>query len=152
VVEVERAVQPGRIDVEAVRVLHGELAHAQQAALRARLVAELRLELVPDLRQLPVRAKLAGHECEDLLVRHAERQVRALAVTQPEHLVAHDLPAPGAAPHLGRMHRREQELLAPDPVHLVPDDVHDLGPDAGAERQQRVVAGHQLPDVATPHE
>src|SRR5262249_22495641 len=52
------------IAVEGVGVLHDEFADAQQAAARARLVAVLDLEVVPELRQLLVRADLARVEGE----------------------------------------------------------------------------------------
>jgi len=46
------------------------------------------------------------------------------------------------------VHHRHQDLLGADPVHLLADDPDDLEPDPLAERQQRVVPGHQLADVA----
>src|SRR5437899_1827326 len=46
----ERGVEPGLVGVERVRVLHDELAEAQEAAARAGLVPVLRREVVPDLR------------------------------------------------------------------------------------------------------
>src|SRR5829696_4766547 len=55
----EADVEPFLIAVERVRVLHDELADAEEAAARARLVADLRLEVVEDLRQLLVRLELA---------------------------------------------------------------------------------------------
>ena len=97
----EGKVETGLVEVERVRVLHGELARPQQAGLRARLVAELRIDLVPDLRELPVAAQLRRDAGEDLLVGHAEGGIRPLAIDQSEHLLAHRLPAPGALPELG---------------------------------------------------
>ena len=47
-------VEPVLVAVERVGVLHDELAHAEQAAARARLVAVLDREVVPELRQLLV--------------------------------------------------------------------------------------------------
>ena len=55
-------VEPGGIDVERVRVLHDELANAQQAGLRARLVAKLGLDLIPDLGKLLVTAHLLARD------------------------------------------------------------------------------------------
>ena len=46
--------QASNVDVEAVGVLHDELARAQDAALGPRLVALLGLDVVPELRQLLV--------------------------------------------------------------------------------------------------
>jgi len=49
------------------------------------------------LRQLLVRAQLGGERREDLLVGHGEARAGApLAVGEPEHLLAHDLPAAAA--------------------------------------------------------
>ena len=59
------------VAVERVGVLHDELADAEQAASRARLVPVLDGEVVPELRQLLVRADLARVERERLLVRAA---------------------------------------------------------------------------------
>ena len=151
-VRLERGVQPGLIQVEAVGVLHGELPHPDQAALRPRLVPELELELVPELRQLAVGGQLDRQAGEDLLMRHAEDDIRALAVLQPEHLLAHHAEPAALLPDLRGLHRRQQELLRPDPVHLLPDHVHHLGPDPDAERQQAVVTRHQLADETGPDE
>ena len=49
-------IEPICVDVEAVGVLHKKLAHAQDAALGSGLIAEFDLDLVPDLRELTVRA------------------------------------------------------------------------------------------------
>ena len=51
-VAVEARVEPRLVAVERVRVLHDELAHAEEPAARPRLVALLRREVVPGLRQL----------------------------------------------------------------------------------------------------
>ncbi len=134
----ERLVEPLPRKVEGVAVLHGELAHAQEPALGPRLVAELGLDLVPDLRELAVAAHLRpGQHGEDLLVRHGEAQVRPFAVLEAEHVLAHHRPAPG---------------LLPDLVHLLPHDLDDLEDRALAERQDRVDAGGELPDVAGAHQ
>ena len=58
-------VEPGAIAVERVRVLHDELARAQHAGLRARLVPLLDLDVVPDLRQVTVRADRLGRVQRD---------------------------------------------------------------------------------------
>ena len=49
-------VEPRRVAVEGVGVLHDELARAQHAGARARLVALLDLEVVEDQRQVAVGA------------------------------------------------------------------------------------------------
>jgi len=151
-VSLERRVEAGLRDVERVRVLHRELAHAQHARFGPRLVAELGLDLVPDLRQLLVAAQLAGKRREHLFVGHAERHVGALAVDEPEHLLAHHLPAPRALPDLRGVQRGQLELLAADRVHLRAHDRGDLAHDALPERKQGVGARHELADVARAHE
>jgi hypothetical protein len=65
---------------------------------------------------------------------------------------AHDFPAAAALPDLRRVHVGQQHFLRADLVHLLPDDLDDLGPDPDRERQQGVVPGHQLPDVARPEQ
>ena len=99
-------VESGLIHVEGVGVLHDELAHAQQAGFGARFVAELGLDLIPDLRQLLVAAQFAaGDGGHDLFVRHGEAEVAAEAVLQAEQVVAHDVPAAGFLPDFGRIER-----------------------------------------------
>ena len=106
VVEVERTVQPGVVQIERVRVLHGELPYTQQARLGAGLVTELPLDLVPDLGELPVRAQLQGQGGEDFLVGHPEGQVGALTVGETEHLLTYGLPAARGLPQRSRVHGR----------------------------------------------
>jgi hypothetical protein len=90
VVFVVRDVEAGLVDVEGVGVLHDELADAQEAGPGARFVAELGLDLIPDLRQLLVAAELAaGDGGHDLFVREAEAELCAFAVLEMEHIVAH---------------------------------------------------------------
>ena len=62
VVQIVALVEPRRVDVEGIAVLHDELAHAQQSRLGPRLVAKLGLDLVPDLRQLLVAAQFAARD------------------------------------------------------------------------------------------
>ena len=91
--------------------------------LRPRLIAELGLDLIPDLRQLLVAAQLAARDDgHDLFVRHAQAQIAAEAVLQPEHVVAHDVPAAGFLPDFGRIQRGQQHLLRADGVHLLAHD------------------------------
>src|SRR5205085_10020082 len=116
-----------------------ELPHAQKPALRARLVAKLRLELVPGLRQLPVAAQLRARDGgEDLLVRHREAQVRSLAILEAEHVLAHHRPAAALLPELARIQRRQVELLRADRLHLLADDARDLAQAALPELQHAV--------------
>ena len=139
-------------DVEAVGVLHDELARAQHAALGARLVALLGLDVVPELRQLLVAVHLArGQPGDDLFVGHGQRHVGALAVLEAEELVADGVPAARLLPDLGRVDDRHEHLLAADGVHLLADDGGDLLHDAPAGRQVHVDAGGELAHEAGAH-
>ena len=92
-----------------------------------RLVAELGLNLVPDLRQLLVAAQLAARDGRHhLFVRHAQAEIAPEAVLQAEHVVAHDVPAARFLPDFGRIQRRQQHLLAADGVHLLAHDLLNL--------------------------
>src|SRR5690606_29374347 len=118
-----------------------------------RLVAELGLDLVPDLREVPIRPKfVAGDVGEDLLVRHAEAVVAALAVLEAKHVFAHHGPPPRLLPDLARMERRQEELLRPDRLHLLADDRLDLEQRAPRQRKLRVDAGGELTDEAGPQQ
>lgn len=104
------------------------------------VIAELGLDLIPDLRKLFVAAQLVARDGgHDLLVRHGEAQLRALAVLEVEEILAHAGPAAGLLPELARVQRGKQELLA-DLVHLFADDGDDLVQRALPERQVAVDA------------
>jgi hypothetical protein len=108
------------VQVEGVRVLHQELAAAQDPRARTRLVPVLVLDLIEDHRQVLVGRVLAlDHEGEQLLVRRAEQVVPALAVLEPEQVVAVLGPAAGRLVELARQQGRELHLLRADPVHLL---------------------------------
>ena len=94
-----RDVQAGGIHIEGVRILHDELPYPQQARLRPGFVAEFGLNLVPDLRQLLVAAQfLSGNVGHDFFMGHAQAQIGAFTILQPEHVVTHDRPAPTGLP------------------------------------------------------
>ena len=126
IVQVEAFVEASLVDIERIAVLHGELPHTQQARLGPRLIAKLGLDLVPDLRQLLVAAQLvARNRGHDLFVRHAQAEVRALAVLEAKHVVAHARPAPALLPRLARQYTGEIKLLR-NLVHLLAHDTDDL--------------------------
>ena len=150
--EVEGAVQAGVVQVEGVGVLHGEFPYPQQARLGSRLVPELPLDLVPELREVTVGVQLAGDPGEDLLVGHSEGQVGSLSIREAEHLVAHRLPTTRGLPHRGRVHGRQQELLGADAVHLLADHLADLLVDLPTQGQHRIVSGLQLAHEAAAYQ
>ena len=141
------------VAVEAVGVLHDELARAQYARARARLVALLDLEVIEQLGQVPVGAHLPGHVVgERLLVGHREHHVGAAAVLELEQLL--DRIAAGALPQLGGLEHRHEHLQAPHGVHLLPHDLlrsamhapagRHPGPHAGTQLAHQPGAHHQL--------
>ena len=133
------------VNVERVGVLHPELARSEHARPGACFVALLRLDLVPHLRQLAIRADvLGGQPGHDLLVRHSEAHVAAVAVLEPEHLVLDVVPAARLLPELRRVEHRHRDLLAADRVHLLPDDGIHLVDRALAERQVDVDPRREL--------
>ncbi len=149
---VVRDVEAGVVDVDRVGILHEELADAQEAGFGAWLVAELGLDLVPDLGQLLVAAQLAARDDgEDLLVGHAEAEIRALAILQAEHVVAHGGPAAGFLPDFARVQRWQQEFLS-DGVHLLADDRDDLVDGAIAEIEVAVNSSAELADITSAQE
>ncbi len=150
-VRLERAVEALFVAVERVRVLHHELADAQQAAARTLLVPLLRLEVVEDLREVAVRAELAHVERDRLLVRRGEHELPLRAVAQlHEHVEG--VVAAASLPELSRRQDRHRHLLSADRVHLLADDLHDLLVHAPAGGKVRPETGADLPDQPGPHE
>jgi len=141
------------LGVEGVRVLHQELAAAQDAGPGAGLVTVLVLDLVEDHRQVLVGGRLVLHQQgEDLLVGRAEEVVAALAVLEAEQLGAVLVPAARGVVRLPRQQGGEQHLLGADRVHLLTDDPLHVGEDLLAEGQPRPDAGRRAADVAGPDE
>ena len=146
-------VQPRRVAVERVRVLHDELAGAQHAGARARLVALLDLEVVEDLRQVAVGPHdLRDVGGDDLLVRHRQHHVRAAPVLEAEQLAADRVVAAALLPDLGRVEHRHQHLVPADRVDLLADDLHGLLMHAPAGREPAPQAGAHLPDHPGAHQ
>src|SRR5207245_986250 len=83
---VKARVEPLLVPIERVRVFHDELADADEPAARPRLVPVLDREVVPDLRQLLVRANLPRVEGERLLVRHRKDEAPAGPIGDAEDL------------------------------------------------------------------
>ncbi len=147
------AIEAGLVEIEGIGILHEELAHAQQAALGAGLVAELGLDLIPDLRKLLVAAELAaGDRGHDFLVGHAEAKLALEAVAQAEHGVAHGVPAAGFLPEFGGVEGREVDLLRADGIHLFAHDLLDLEQRPLGQKQVAVDARGELAHVARAQE
>ena len=135
--------------MEAVAVLHDELAAAQQAEARTDLVAELRLDLVHVQRQLLVGAQLGAHERGDeLLMGGAEAELMVVTVVEAHALGTVCIGAAGLLPQLLGLEHGHADLLGAACVHLLAHDVLDLGQHALAQGQKRVDAGSGLADEA----
>jgi len=142
-------VEPLVVHVERVRVLHEELAAAQEAEARADLVAELRADLVEVERELPPRRDRAPHHVGDgFLGRRRERELAALAVLEVEEdpVVHVAVPAARLHPQLLRLEDGQVDLHRARLVHLLAHDVDHLLERAEAERRERVDARGELVD------
>src|SRR5690606_33326081 len=139
--------------VEGVRVLHRELASPQQPRARAGLVAILVLDLEDRERKVLVaRVEILHEQGEDLFVRGREEIVGALAILQPEDVLAVLLPASGRLVGLARQQRGEQHLLRTCGRHLLADDALDLGAHAQPQRQPGEHSRRLPTDVPGAHE
>src|SRR5215510_8184227 len=68
----KRFIESGAIHIERVRVLHDESTQTHQARFRSWLIAKLDLNLIPNLRQLLVRADFVARDAREyFFVRHA---------------------------------------------------------------------------------
>ena len=145
--------EPIEVEIEAVRVLHHELATAQQAGTRPGLVAELRLDLEDAQRQVLVAAvQVLDEEGEHLLMGGGEHEVGALAVLDAEHAVAVLGPPSADLVRLARQQRREVHLLEAGGDHLLAHDALDVAQDLPPERQEGEPAGGGATDVAGTHQ
>ena len=144
-------VEPGVVEVAAVGVLHHELADADQAATRARLVAELRLEVVELDGELAIALDdVAQQKGDDLLVGHRKDHVPVAAVLEPHQLGPDLVVAAAVLPHLGGVDDGHLQLLAADRVHLFANDLLDALGHPEPQRQQRVQPRAQLAHVPRP--
>ena len=135
------------VDVEAVAVLHHELAAAQQPVPGPELVAVLETELEEVERQLPVRPHEAADEVgHDLLGSRREAVVPPVPVLQRDHQVVALVLVPAArlVPERSRLEERQPELVRARRRELLARDRLDLQEDAREERADRVDPGRDL--------
>ncbi len=84
------------VAVDRVRVLHQELAYAEQPEPGTELVAVLPFDLVDVLRQVAIGREVGGrHQGDDLLLRGAEDEVALVAIRQLEERVPVEVVAAG---------------------------------------------------------
>ena len=146
-------VEAGIRVVEGIRVLHRELAPAQEAGARPRLVPVLVLDLVDRQRQVFVRTVEVLHQQrEGLFVSGGEQVVRTLAVLQAENAIAILDPSPGLLVRLAWQERGKVHLLRTGRLHFLTDDGLDLATHLQPERQPGEHPWRLATDVAGPHE
>ena len=135
------------VEIEAVGVLHQELAAAHHAEAGAHLVAELPLDVVERARQIAVAlGGIAEDGGDHLLVGRPEEHLALVPVRDPQHFRPIGVVAAGLAPQVGRLDGRHQQLDRAGPVLLLAHDLLDLAEHAMAQRQPGIDAGGGLPD------
>ena len=135
------------VNIEAVRVFHVEFAHANEAAARARLVAELCLYLVDDERQVAVAVDIGlDHVGQQLFVSGREHERTLAAVVQPEEFAAHRVTAAGQVPVLERLEGGHLNFLTARGVHFLSNDLLDLSKRAEREGHVAIDARGRLVD------
>lgn len=146
-------IQIGLVHVEGIGVLHRELANANEPGAGARLVAELRLDLIEHEGQLAIGLDLMPREVRhDLFVRHTQHHGASRAIVEAGHLGSDVLIATRLLPDLRRLHDGHEDLLPVDRVHLLADDRRDLVERALRERKIGVDSRGQWLNVATSKE
>ena len=145
-----RVVQRFERRVKAVRILHQELARAEDTEPRTLLVPKLDLDLIHRQRQLAIAADVLRDQIgHDLLVRRPESQmdgsVAPLHVEVDQH-IAKRLAAAGSLEEVDRLESGHENFDGPGGVHLLPDDGLGLFECPQSERQVRVGSRHELPD------
>ncbi len=122
-------IQACGVSIEAIEILHQELARAQQTTTGTRLVAELGLDLVDKLRQIAVAAyEIHSQQRHDFLVRRAKYHSASLAILQAEQDRAIDLYMSRSAgrllfPDILRLEDRHGNFLPASAVHLLTDNL-----------------------------
>ena len=136
------------VGVERVRVLHQELAGAQQPEPGPELVAVLPVDLVEVDGQVAVAGVLAGDERGDhFLGGGREAEPGVLAVVEPEHERPVRSVASGAGPQVHGLDDGEGDLLGAGGVHLLAHDPLDAGQDPAPEGQPGVDAAGDPADA-----
>ena len=147
IVQLVRVVEAFDVAVEAVVILHDELAAADEPETGTRFVSVFVLDLIQLHRKLTVgRDVLAGDVRKDFLVGGSQTELSAVAVLDAPQLGSVGRPAAGFLPQFGGFQNAGLDLLGADGVHLFAHDVLDLAQRAGAEGQISVNACHLLAD------
>ena len=141
------------VSIQAIGVLHGELAGPDQASPGTRVVAELGLDLVDEPGQPLVRVNLTRRKPgDDLLVGHRQHHLPIPAVAQPDQLPPRRSVPARPLPHVGGLHHGHRNLLPANRVHLFPQNAFDLPDRPPGQRQIREHPRRQLPDEPGPEQ
>ena len=125
------------IDIEAISVLHVELAHTNQTAARSRLIAKLCLNLVDDERKVAVAVDIRlDHVGQKLFMRGREHKRAIPAIMQSEEFIAHRLASTGLLPEFERLQRGHHYFLSTGSVNLLADNLLNFA--EGAKRKRHV--------------
>ena len=139
------------VHIEAVAVLHQELAAAHHAEPRADLVAKLPLDVIEHLRQLTVALhRLAQQFGDHLFVGRPVQHLPVTAVPDPQHFRPVGVVAPALAPQLRRLNRGHQQLLRTGPVLLLAHHLFNATQHPQPRRQPGVDPGRGLPHQPGP--
>ena len=137
-------VEPLPARIEAVGILHEKLPAAYDPGPGARLVSELRLNLVPYLRHVAIGSDMAFcNKTDNFFVGRGEYQG---TIFYMKHRLSERFDAPCLLPKLERIQCGKMEFLSADRIHFFTDDLHDFLHQPVAERQERVDAGSERPD------
>ena len=113
--------------MEAVRVLHDELAAAHEAEAGTALVAVLHLDLIQVQRELPVGAQLIAHQIgDDFLMGGSQAQAEPMTVVKAHHFGTVCIPTAAFRPQLSRLKDGHAHFLGTGGVHFLTDDLLDL--------------------------
>ena len=146
-------IQPFPVGVQAVAVLHRELAHPDQAGARPRIIPEFGLQVVDQSRELAIGADLFAHQvAHHFLVSHRQDHIPPIAVFEAPHLGVDLVPALGFLPDIGRLDHRHAHFLPADGVHLLAHDIFDPGQAAFRQGQVGEDACGQLADKTCPQQ
>ena len=137
------------VEIEAVAVLHQELAPAHDAEAGPDLVPELPLDVVEVARQVAVAPDVVAHDLGDLLlVRGAVEHVALVTVRDAQHLRPIGIVTPALAPQVGALERGHQHGMSAGCLHLLVHDVLDVLQHPEPQRQPGIDAGRGLADHA----
>src|SRR5256884_1606879 len=124
------------VPVEAVGVLHDELASPHEAEARTNFIPELGLDLITIQRELPIGTDVPTNQvCDHFLMRRTETEVALMTILDPEQLLPVKIPTTGFPPKFARRRDRHEQFLASSPPHPLSNNTFDLSIPAEPDRE-----------------